>query len=69
MGRTRAGELTLFADYGIILTPCLHMLPTDQSGLTNKDVRYKKRFLDLICNPQNHKIFLARSKILQHMRE
>jgi len=39
LGRTKAGELTLFASYGQILTPCLHMLPGDHSGLTNKDTR------------------------------
>jgi lysyl-tRNA synthetase class 2 len=43
LGRTKAGELTVFASYGQILTPCLHMLPSDYSGLTNKDTRYKKR--------------------------
>lgn len=70
IGRTKAGELTLFASYGQILTPCLHMLPSDLGGgLTNKDTRYKKRFLDLICNPENHKTFITRSKILQFMRE
>lgn len=68
IGRTKAGELTIFATYGEILTPCLHMLPSDQSGLTNKETRYKKRYLDLICNPDNHKTFIARSKIVHFIR-
>jgi len=68
IGRTKAGELTIFATYGEILTPCLHMLPSDQSGLTNKETRYKKRYLDLICNPDNHKTFIARSKIVNFIR-
>lgn len=45
------------------------MLPPEQPGLTNKDVRYKKRFLDLICNPENHKIFQTRSKVLNSIRQ
>jgi len=43
IGRSKAGELSLFATDFAVLTPCLQMLPSNESGLTHKETRYKKR--------------------------
>lgn len=40
-GRSKTGELSIFANVVKLLTPCLHMLPTDQSGLTDHETRYR----------------------------
>jgi lysyl-tRNA synthetase class 2 len=67
-GRSKRGELSLFATQVEILSPCLHMLPTAQAGLKNKETRYRQRYLDLIMNPVNRNVFVTRSKMIQYTR-
>lgn len=62
------GELSIFATKVILLTPCLHMLPTEHYGFKDQEARYRKRYLDLIVNKRTREIFLARSKIIQYIR-
>ncbi len=66
--RTQKGELTLFVKKVTLLCKSLLPLPDKHSGLQDKGVRYRKRWLDLISNPQCLKIFKIRSHILRLLR-
>lgn len=62
------GELSIFAREVVLLTPCLHMLPTEHFGLKNQETRYRQRYLDLIMNNRSRDIFITRSKIISYIR-
>lgn len=65
---THKGELTLFAHKVKILCKSLLPLPDKHSGLADKGVRYRKRWLDLITNPEVINTFVMRSRILELTR-
>ena len=67
-GKSKKGELSLFPKETVLLSPCLHMLPTARSGLKDQEVRYRQRYLDLIMNEEVRNTFLIRSKIINHIR-
>lgn len=62
------GELSIFATEVVLLTPCLHMLPTEHYGLTNQETRFRQRYLDLIMNNRTRETFITRSKIVSYIR-
>ncbi|QPG73448.1 lysyl-tRNA synthetase [Brettanomyces nanus] len=62
------GEISVFAKQVKLLTPCLHMLPTEHYGFKDQEARYRKRYLDLIMNKSKRDIFITRSKIIQYIR-
>lgn len=62
--RSKTGELSVMATEIRVLSPCLHMIP----HTLNQDSRYRKRYLDLICNTQNRKTFETRAKIIRTLR-
>ncbi|HEY8517841.1 MAG TPA: lysine--tRNA ligase [Candidatus Binatia bacterium] len=66
--RTRKGELTVEARRLVMLAKCLHTLPEKWHGLSDVEIRYRKRYLDLIANREVREVFLARSKILAGIR-
>jgi lysyl-tRNA synthetase class 2 len=66
---THKGELTLFAKQVTLLCKTLLPLPDKHSGLVDKEIRYRKRWLDLISNPDVLNTFYNRSKIIQIVRE
>ncbi len=66
--RTQKGELTVFVKQFTLLCKSLLPLPDKHAGLTDKGVRYRKRWLDLISNPESTKRFLVRSHIIQLTR-
>ncbi|CAL2032580.1 unnamed protein product [Caenorhabditis brenneri] len=66
--RTKAGELSLIPKEVLQLTPCLHMLPHSHFGLKDKELRFRKRYLDLILNPRVKDNFVIRSKIITFLR-
>ena len=66
-GRSKRGEFSIFPTELIILSPCLHMLPKPYVGLTNPETRYRKRYLDLIMNPQVREKFIIRSRVIQYV--
>ena len=66
-GKTKSGELSVFAKRIQLLSPCLHMLPQAYSTL-NQDVRYRKRYMDLILTPKTRDIFCTRAKIINYVR-
>lgn len=67
-GRTKTGELSLLPSSFEILTPCLRMLPTVHSGIVNEELRQRKRYLDLIVNPQSRHPFKIRSSVIAYIR-
>ncbi|CAD6198611.1 unnamed protein product [Caenorhabditis auriculariae] len=66
--RSKTGELSLIPIQIEQLTPCLHMLPHTHFGLKDKELRFRKRYLDLILNPQVKNNFVIRSKIITFLR-
>lgn len=62
------GELSVFATGIQLLTPCLHMLPTEHYGFKDQEARYRKRYLDLIVNDSVRERFLVRSRIISYIR-
>ncbi len=67
--RTHKGELTLFAKEVTLLTKTLLPLPDKHSGLSDKELRYRKRWLDLISNDEVRHTFRLRSTILKFIRD
>ena len=66
--KTNKGELTLFAKNVTLLCKTLLPLADKHSGLADKELRYRKRWLDLISNPEIAREFRTRSQILQTIR-
>ena len=67
--KTQTGEVSVHCTHIEMLTKCLRPLPEKQHGLTNPDIRYRQRELDLIVNPEVKKTFVLRSKIISAIRE
>jgi len=67
--RTRTDELTLLAEDVRLLTKSMRPLPEKWHGLSDKETRYRRRYLDLIVNDEVQKVFLARSRIIQAIRD
>ena len=66
---TQKGELTLFAKKVTLLCKTLLPLPDKHAGLADKELRYRKRWLDLICSPEVKNTFIARSRVLAEIRK
>ncbi len=66
--RTHAGELTVLVEDFVFLGKCLRPLPEKWHGLRDVEVRYRKRYLDLIMNPEVRNIFLLRSRLIREIR-
>lgn len=66
--RTKRGEISIQAHKIQMLSKAMLSLPEKFHGLTNVELRYRKRYLDLIMNPDVRKVFVMRSKIIRAMR-
>ncbi|MFW6154038.1 MAG: lysine--tRNA ligase [Planctomycetota bacterium] len=66
--RTRTGELTVFADTLTLLCKSQLPLPEKFHGLQDTELRYRKRYLDLIVNPESMAVFKRRVAIIRHLR-
>jgi len=66
--KTRTGELTVLAEAWTFLAKCLHPLPEKWHGLQDTELRYRRRYLDLIMNPEVGEVFRLRSAIVAHIR-
>ncbi|WCK54655.1 lysine--tRNA ligase [Aneurinibacillus sp. Ricciae_BoGa-3] len=66
--KTKTGETSVKASEFILLSKSLRPLPEKFHGLKDVETRYRKRYLDLIMNPEVKDTFIARSHILQSMR-
>ncbi|MGB9707830.1 MAG: lysine--tRNA ligase [Candidatus Pacearchaeota archaeon] len=67
--KTRRGEVTILAKKLELLTKAIMPLPEKWHGLQDKEERYRKRYVDLIMNPEVKEVFLKRGKIIEAMRE
>ncbi|CDO53769.1 hypothetical protein DV451_001012 [Geotrichum candidum] len=63
------GELSVFVESVQLLTPSLHMLPTEHYGFKDLESRYRQRYLDLIMNNSTRDRFITRSKIISYIRK
>ena len=66
--RTKTGEISIHAAEVTLLSKSLQILPEKFHGLTNTDLRYRQRYVDLIMNPEVKDTFIKRSKILSAIR-
>ncbi|NQS90582.1 lysine--tRNA ligase [Patescibacteria group bacterium] len=67
--KTRTGELTVDVYNILLLSKSLHPLPEKWHGLQDIEIRYRKRWLDLLVNPRVREIFLKRKTIIQAIRD
>jgi len=67
--KTRTGELSVKVDDLRILAKSLRPLPEKFHGLTDQEIRYRQRYLDLIMNEDSRNTFITRSRIIQFIRE
>ncbi len=67
--KTRTRELTVLADSYTFLAKCLHPLPEKWHGLQNVEIRYRRRYLDMIMNSDVKKVFILRSQIISYIRK
>ena len=66
--RTQRGEMSVRAHEIILLSKSLRPLPEKFHGLTDKEVRYRQRYVDLIMNPESKRNFEIRSKFVSYLR-
>ena len=66
--KTKTGEMSIHASEVTLLTKSLQILPEKFHGLTNTDIRYRQRYVDLIMNPEVKDTFIKRSQILKEIR-
>ena len=67
--RTKMGEISIHAHEVTLLSKSLQILPEKFHGLTNTDLRYRQRYVDLIMNPDVKDTFIKRSKIISAIRK
>lgn len=67
--RTRRGEITVRVDDFDMLSKSLRPLPEKFHGLTDTEIRYRRRYVDLIMNPEVMNTFVARTNIMKSIRE
>ena len=66
--KTKTGEISIHASAVTLLSKSLQILPEKYHGLTNTDMRYRQRYVDLIMNMDARSTFIKRSKILSSIR-
>ena len=67
--KTKTGEISIHASAVTLLSKSLQVLPEKFHGLTNTDMRYRQRYVDLIMNPEVKDTFIKRSKIISTIRK
>ena len=66
--RTKMGEISVHCKEVTLLSKSLQILPEKYHGLTNTDLRYRQRYVDLIMNPEVKETFVKRSQIISAIR-
>ncbi len=66
---TKTGEISIHAEKVTLLSKSLQILPEKFHGLTNTDLRYRQRYVDLIMNPEVKDTFVKRSQIISEIRK
>ena len=67
--KTKTGEISIHVESLTLLSKCLKPLPEKFHGLTDTDLRYRQRYLDMVVNPEVRDTFVKRSQIISAMRE
>lgn len=67
--KTQTGEISVHAEQLTLLSKSLQILPEKFHGLTNTDLRYRQRYVDLIMNPDVKDTFVKRSRIISSIRK
>ena len=67
--RTKTGEISVHAEEITLLSKSLQVLPEKFHGITDTDMRYRQRYVDLIMNPEVKETFVKRSKIIKEIRK
>ena len=67
--RTQRGEMSVRVERVTLLSKSLLPLPEKSHGLTNTELRYRQRYVDLIVNPEVKRNFVIRSQFIKHVRE
>ena len=67
--RTKTGEISIHATAVTLLSKSLQILPEKFHGLTNTDMRYRQRYIDLIMNQESKQTLINRSKIISAVRK
>jgi lysyl-tRNA synthetase class 2 len=65
---TKTGEISIHAEEVTLLSKSLQILPEKYHGLTDNDIRYRQRYVDLIMNPEVKQTFVKRSQIIKEIR-
>ncbi len=65
---TKTGEISVRVETIVLLTKSLQILPEKYHGLTNTDIRYRQRYVDLIMNQEAKTTFIKRSQIIKEIR-
>ncbi len=66
--RTKTGEISIHASEVTLLSKSLQIMPEKYHGLTNTDLRYRQRYVDLMVNPESKETFVKRSRIIREIR-
>ena len=66
--KTNTGELSIHVKKLKLLTKSLRPLPEKHLGLTDTEIRYRKRYLDLLTNPESLEVFKTRAEIISNIR-
>ncbi len=66
--RTMTGEISIHAEEMVLLSKSLQILPEKYHGLTDTDMRYRQRYVDLIMNQESREVFVKRSQIIKEIR-
>ena len=66
--RTKRGQLSIMAHNLVLLSKAVRPLPEKFHGLSDREVRYRQRYVDLIMNPESKQVFINRSKIVSTIR-
>ena len=67
--KTKTGEISIHASKVTLLSKSLQILPEKFHGLTNTDIRYRQRYVDLIMNADVKETFIKRSRIISAVRQ
>ena len=66
--KTKTGEISIRTSSIVLLSKSLLPLPEKYHGLTDKEIRFRQRYVDLMVNPEVKQNFIVRSKFIKHMR-
>ncbi|MCE7000373.1 bifunctional lysylphosphatidylglycerol synthetase/lysine--tRNA ligase LysX [Saccharothrix sp. S26] len=67
--RSRRGELSVLADSWAVTAKCLHPLPDKRKGMSDPEARVRKRYLDLVVNPDSARMLRLRSDVVRGIRD